>query len=54
VYWGGASPIQGYLYVDRTLSAKNLTCSDVTRFDDANGNHVVDPAEVKGPIDCKS
>ena len=36
------------------LSAKNLTCSDVTRFDDANGNHVVEAAEVKGPIDCKN
>ena len=34
------------------LSAKNLTCSDVTRFDDANANYVVEDAEVQGPVDC--
>ena len=36
-----------------SLSAKNLTCSDVTEFADANENHVIDDGEVGGAIDGK-
>jgi len=34
------------------VSATNLTCSGNLRFDDANGDHVVDSAELGGPVTC--
>jgi hypothetical protein len=37
-----------------TVSGHNLTCNDNVRFDDANGDRIVDSAEVGDPIVCGS
>jgi hypothetical protein len=34
------------------ISGGNLTCSGDVRFDDVNGDRVVDSAEVRGPVAC--
>ena len=37
-----------------TVSGGNLTCSQNVRFDDANGNHVVEASELGGSVTCGS
>jgi hypothetical protein len=34
------------------ISGGNLTCSGDVRFDDINGDHVIDSAELRGPVVC--
>jgi hypothetical protein len=58
----GTVPVSGLntvLVSDRfagvdTVSGGNLTYSQNVRFDDANGNHVVDASELGGSVTCGS
>ena len=44
-------PVRDRVNGTERLSAQNLPCSEVTRFDDANANHAVEDTEVTGPVD---